>query len=75
MCRADVIDFHFLDGDTVLFLPLFRLEKVDIRCRRSGRRVFGFGERRQHRYVPRNDRWGRIVPVEVLVEAGGGGTG
>ncbi len=26
-CRADVLGFHFIDADTVLFLPLFRLQQ------------------------------------------------
>jgi hypothetical protein len=26
-CRADVLGFHFVDADTVLFLPLFRLQQ------------------------------------------------
>jgi hypothetical protein len=26
-CRADLIGFHFLDDDTVLFPPLFRLRQ------------------------------------------------
>jgi hypothetical protein len=65
-CRADVIGFHFLDVDTALFLPLFRLQQWAFGVDDRAARVFDFPERRQRRYVQRNDTWGRIVPIEVL---------
>ena len=65
-CRADVIGFHFLDADTVLFLPLFRLQQWAFGARDHSARVFDFPERRQRRYAQRNDTWGRLVPADVL---------
>ncbi len=65
-CRADVVGFHFLDADTALFLPLFRLQQWAFGTGDQGGRIYDFPERRQRRYVQRNDSWGRIVPVEVL---------
>src|SRR6185312_437689 len=61
-CRADVIGFHFLDTDTVLFLPLFRLQQWAFGAGDGSGRIYDFVERRQRRYVQRNDSWGRIVP-------------
>ncbi len=63
-CRADVVGFHFLDADTALFLPLFRLQQWAFGTGDQGGRIYDFPERRQRRYVQRNDSWGRIVPVE-----------
>jgi hypothetical protein len=65
-CRADVIGFHFLDVDTVLFLPLFRLQQWAFGVGDRPGRVYDFPERCQRRYAQRNDTWGRIVPVDVL---------
>jgi hypothetical protein len=65
-CRADVVGFHFLDVDTVVFLPLFRLQQWAFGCGEQTARIYDFPERQQRRYVQRNDSWGRIVPVEVL---------
>jgi hypothetical protein len=56
----------FLDVDTVLFLPLFRLQQWAFGVGDCSARVFDFPERMQRRYAQRNDSWGRIVPVEVL---------
>jgi hypothetical protein len=46
-CRADVIGFHFLDADTVLFLPLFRLQQWAFGVGDHSAQVFDFPERRQ----------------------------
>jgi hypothetical protein len=64
--RADVVGFHFLDADTVLFLPLFRLQQWAFGVGDRAGRIFAFPERTQRRYAQRNDTWGRIVPVDVL---------
>ena len=66
-CRADVVGFHFLDADTVLFLPLFRLQQWAFGVGDQPGRIYAFPERTQRRYAQRNDTWGRIVPVDVLV--------
>jgi hypothetical protein len=65
-CRADVIGWHFLDADTVLFLPLFRLQRWAFGAGEQPGRLYDFPERCQRRYVQPNDSWGRIVPVDVL---------
>jgi hypothetical protein len=65
-CRADVLAFHFLDLDTVHFLPLFRLQQWAFGTDDRPGRVYDFPERRQRRYAQPNDSWGRIVPMEVL---------
>ena len=65
-CRADVVGFHFLDADTVLFLPLFRLQQWAFGNGDQPGRVYDFPERCQRRYQQLNDSWGRIVPIEVL---------
>jgi hypothetical protein len=65
-CRADVVGFHFLDADTVYFVPLFRLQQWAFGVGDQTGRIYDFPERRQRRYVQRNDSWGRIVPVDVL---------
>jgi len=65
-CRADVVGFHFLDADTVLFLPLFRLQQWAFGAGEQLGRIYDFPERCQRRYVQPNDSWGRIVPVDVL---------
>ena len=65
-CRADVVGFHFLDADTVLFLPLFRLQQWAFGVGDQPGRIYAFPERTQRRYAQRNDTWGRIVPVDVL---------
>lgn len=65
-CRADVLGFHFLDADMVLFLPLFRLQQWAFGTGDVPGRIYDFPERGQRRYVQRNDTWGRIVPVDVL---------
>lgn len=65
-CRADVIGFHFLEADTVLFLPLFRLQQWAYGAGDQPGRLYDFPERCQRRYAQPNDSWGRIVPVEVL---------
>jgi hypothetical protein len=57
---------HFVGADTVLFLPLFRLQQWAFGTGDQGGRIYDFPERRQRRYVQRNASWGRIVPVEVL---------
>jgi hypothetical protein len=66
--RADVVGFHFLDADTVLFLPLFRLQQWAFGVGGAAGRIYDFPERCQRRYVQRNDSWGRIVPVEVMAQ-------
>ena len=65
-CRADVVGFHFLDADTVLFLPLFRLQQWAFGTGDVPGRIYEFPERCQRRYAQPNDSWGRIVPVDVL---------
>lgn len=65
-CRADVIGWHFVDADTVLFLPLFRLQQWAFGAGDQPGRLYDFPERCQRRYRQPNDSWGRIVPVEVL---------
>jgi hypothetical protein len=65
-CRADVLGFHFIDADTVLFLPLFRLQQWAFGIEDAPGRIYDFPERQQRRYVQRNDSWGRIVPIETL---------
>ena len=54
-CRADVVGFHFLDADTAPFLPLFRLQQWAFGTGDQGGRIYDFPERRQRRYVQRND--------------------
>ena len=58
-CRADVIGFHFLDTDSVLFLPLSRLQQWAFGIGdHIGAGFSDFPERRQRRYVQANDTWG-----------------
>lgn len=65
-CRADVIGFHFLDADTVLFLPLFQLQRWAFGTGDQPGRIYDFPELRQRRYFQPNESLGRLVPVEVL---------
>jgi hypothetical protein len=65
-CRADVLGFHFIDADTVLFLPMFRLQQWAFGIGDVPGRIYDFPERQQRRYVQRNDSWGRVVPIETL---------
>lgn len=65
-CRADVLGFHFLDADTALFLPLFRLQQWAFGSGDTPGCIYDFPVRVQRRYRQSNDGWGRIVPVEVL---------
>ena len=62
----DVLGFHFIDADTVLFLPLFRLQQWAFGIGEAPGRIYDFPERQQRRYVQRNDSWGRVVPIETL---------
>ena len=70
-CRAAVLGFHFIDADTVLFLPLFRLQQLVFGIGDAPGRSYDFPERQQRRYVQRNDSWGRVVPIETLAREAG----
>jgi hypothetical protein len=52
-----VIGFHFLDADTVLFLPLFWLRQWAFGVGDHTARVFNFPERMQRQYSQANDTW------------------
>jgi hypothetical protein len=53
-----VLGFHFIDADTVLFLPLFRLQQWAFGIGDAPGRIYDFPERQQRQYVQRNDSWG-----------------
>jgi hypothetical protein len=61
-----VVGFHFLDADTVLFPPLFRLRQWAFGADDKLGGIHDFPERPRRRYAQPNDTWGRIVPVDVL---------
>ena len=65
-CRADVLALHFLDIDTVHFLPFFRLQQWAFGIGEVPAGIYDFPERCQRRYSQPNDSWGRIVPMEVI---------
>jgi hypothetical protein len=46
-CRADVLGFHFIDADTLLFLPLFRLQQWAFGIAYAPGRIYDFPERQQ----------------------------
>ncbi len=63
--RADVLLFYFLDTDSAVALPVFRLKRWAFGSGEHGG-VYAWPERRQRAYSQANDTWGRCVPVEVV---------
>jgi hypothetical protein len=70
-CVADLLFYYFLENDHLYILDLVRLKRwafVKPGERGTAGRVWDFAEVPQAKRGQMNDTWGRLVPLEVLLE-------
>jgi hypothetical protein len=60
--RADVLLYFFLDVQSGVLVPVFRLKRWAF----AAGAIYEWPELRQARYMQANDTWGRCVPVDVI---------
>jgi hypothetical protein len=72
---ADVLLYYFADKKMLITVPFKKLKRWAFGGKDTGSaHVYRYPEKQQRKYTQLNDTWGRIVPVDVLVDEAGART-